>query len=162
MTEPEDEPDVPEEFLLEDGEVILAGIELHAHIVQENGHPKIIFTYLPAVQGRKLPEEMIELNSMFEMVCRKTIEVFPQAGFGRFYTVLKRNGESDRCWYRIKVSFRDDEQDVTHEEITDWIDPELLLADPHVAHRGKKAKAMIRRVMKEFVREFLNAEEVGE
>jgi hypothetical protein len=162
MIKPEAEPDVPEEFLLEDGEVILAGIELHAHIVQENGHPKILFTYLPAVKGRKLPEEMIEFNSMIEMVCRKTVEVFPPVGFGRFYTVLKNSGGADRCWYRIKISLRDDEHDVTHGEITDWIDPELLLADPHVAHRGKKAKAIIRRLMKEFMSELLNEDEVGE
>ena len=162
MTEPEAEPDLLEEFPREGDEVILAGIEVHAHIEQENGDPKIIFTYRPTVTDRELPEVMTEFNSMIEMVCRRTVAVFPQIGFGRFYTVLKRSGGADQCWYRLGISIWDDKQDVTHEKVTDWIDPELLLADPHVAHRGKKAKAVMRRLMKEFMSEFLNAEEVGE
>lgn len=161
MTEPETEQEMLEGFPREGDEVILAGIELHAHIEQENGDQKIIFTYRPTVTDRELPEIMTEFNSLIEMTCRKTVAVFPQVGFGRFYTVLKKSGESDRCWYRLRISLWDDERDVTHEKISDWIDPELLLADPHVAHRGKKAMAMMRRLMKEFLREFMKAEKEG-
>ena len=159
MTGPEAEPDVPEEFPREGDEVIFAGIELHAHIVRENGNPKVIFTYLPTVQDRRIPEAMAEFNSMIEMVCSRTVAIFPEEGFARFYTLLKKSGESDRCWYWLGISLRDDEHEVTHEKITDWIDPELLLADPHVAHRGKKAKAMMRRLMKEFLSEMEKLDE---
>lgn len=158
MTEPEAEPDMLEGFPHEGDEVILAGIEIHAHIEEENGDPKIIFTYRPTVTDQELPEIMTEFNSLIEVMCRRTVAVFPEEGFGRFYTVLKKSGASDRCWYRLRISLWDDERDVTHEKITDWIDPELLHADPHVAHRGKKAKAMIRKLMKEFLGKFICVE----
>lgn len=38
------------------------------------------------------------------------------------------------------------------EMITDWIDPVLLRADPHVAFWARKARGIVKRVMREFMR----------
>lgn len=154
--EPESKP-VPEpgpepeelEFPLAGDEPMIGGIELHAGIMQEGANQQIHFTYLPIVRDRAVPETMTEYNSILEDLCTKIITAFPDNGYARFHTAIRKSGGADRCWYWIRITLRDDEKGVTHDRITDWIDPVLLRADPHVAHRAKKAKAILKRVMKE-------------
>jgi hypothetical protein len=150
---------VPEDFPREGDEIIFAGIELHAHIVRENGNPKVIFTYLPTVQDRKLPEAMAKFNSMIEMVCSRTVAIFPEEGFARFYTVLKKSGESDRCW--SGSGYPSGMMSMTgpmRRSRTGSI-PNFSMRTPHVAHRGKKVKAMRWRLVKEFLSEMENLDE---
>jgi hypothetical protein len=147
MTEPE--PEEEGDFLIEGNEAIIAGIEIHANIIWEGRKSQIIFTYLPTVRDRKIPRIMTEFNSMLEMLCCKTVTNFPYEGYVRFHTAIRKSGVADRCWYSLKIIAWDDEHDVTHKKIIDWIDPELLHADPHVAFRSKQTMAIMRRGMKE-------------
>lgn len=160
MTEPE--PEEEGDFPIEGNEAILAGIELHAHIIWVGRKSQIIFTYLPTVRDRKIPQIMTELNSMLERVCRKTVTNFPSEGYARFHTAINRSGGADRCWYSLRIIAWDDENNELHTKITDWIDPDLLHADPHVAHRSKKVMAIMRKGMEEDMSEFMKAEEEGE
>lgn len=149
MTEPEPTED-PEYFPKEGDEYLMAGIELHARIELEDKKPKIVFSYLPTIHNRILPEEVTEFNTLLESICRITVATFPDPNnFSRFYTALKRDGLADRCWYQLKIMVLPGDDDQMHERISDAIDPDFLHADPHVAHRAKKARAMLRRAMKE-------------
>jgi hypothetical protein len=128
--EPESKP-VPEpeelEFPLAGDEPMIGGIELHAGIMQEGANQQIHFTYLPIVRDRAVPETMTEYNSILEDLCTKIITAFPDNGYARFHTAIRKSGGADRCWYWIRITLRDDEKGVTHDRITDWIDPVLLL-----------------------------------
>ena len=146
--EPEPEPEEPD-FPREGDEPMIGGIELHARIVQNGANQKIHFTYLPIVRDREVPGAMTEYNAILEELCTKIITAFPDNGYARFHTALRKSGGADWCWYWIRITLREDEKGVTHDRITDWIDPELLRADPHVAFRAKKAKAILKRVMKD-------------
>jgi hypothetical protein len=149
MTEPEP-PEDQDYFPKEGNEYLMAGIELHARIELENNKPEIVFSYRPINHNRTLHKDSIELNTVLESICRITVSRFPDPNnFSRFYTALKRDGLADRCWYQIKIFFLPGDDDQMHERISDAIDPDFLHADPHVAHRAKKARAMLKRAMKE-------------
>jgi hypothetical protein len=60
-------------------------------------------------------------------------------------------GGANRCWYWIRITLKDDENGVTHARIMDWIDPVLLHADPQGAHRARKARGIVTRLMREFM-----------
>lgn len=149
MTEPESAG--WEDFPMEGDEVLIAGIEIHAQIIQVSGNQKIHFTYLPPVRDRKLPGTMTEFNTLLEELCSKTVAAFPDSGYARFHTALRKSGGADRCWYHLKITLRNDVNNPALEKITDWIDPELLHADPHVAFRAKKARAIVKRLIKEYM-----------
>jgi hypothetical protein len=149
MTEPEPAEE-REDFPKDGDEYLMGGIELHARIELEGKKPKIVFSYLPTIHNCTLPEEITELNTLLEGICRITVATFPDPDcFSRFYTALKRDGLTDRCWYQLKITVLPGDDDQMHERISDAIDPDLLHADPHVAHRAKKARAMLRRCMRE-------------
>lgn len=148
MTEPE--PGEPEDYLMEGDEYLIGGIELHAQIVQEDVKPKITFTFRPTTHDREIPGWIAEFNTVLEEICRVTVAAFPDPDyFSRFYSVLKKDGLTDRCWYWLKVTARPSDDDRVHDRISDAIDPDLLRADPHVTYRAKKARAMVKRSMRE-------------
>jgi len=153
MTEPEPTED-PEYFPKEGEEYLMAGIELHARIELEDKKPKVVFSYLPTIHNRTLPEEITELNTFLESICRITVARIPDPyNFSRFCTALKKDGLADRCWYQLRIMVLPGDDDQMHERISDAIDPGFLLADPHVAHRAKKARAMLRRLLNESKKE---------
>jgi hypothetical protein len=144
------EPTEEQDGCIIEGETLLmAGIEVHAHIRQEDGRPRIIFTYLPTVHDREIPEDILEINMILETICRKTITLFScTLDITRFYFAAKKDGENSRCWYRIKINAGIGANDREEFRISDTIDPDFVQADPHVVHRAKKARAMIIRALK--------------
>ena len=94
---PEHGPEPEElEFPLVDNEPMIGGIELLAEIVQERANQQIHFTYLPIVWDRAVPETMTEYNSILEDLCTKIITAFPDNGYARFHTAIRKSGGADR------------------------------------------------------------------
>ena len=94
---------------------------------------------------------MTEFNTLLEELCSKTVTAFPDSGYARFHTALRKSGGTDRCWYYLKITLSDDERNQTQEKIIDWIDPNLLHADLHVAFRAKKERVIVKRLIKEYM-----------
>lgn len=151
MTEPEPETTgEPEELLMEEGEYLAGGIELHARCVEQGGRPGVDFTFQPTVNDRDIPDGIKEFNRLIEAMCQITVAKFPDPRtLGRFYREVKKDGAQDRCWYRITVTASVGADDQIKERIADAIDPLLVKADPHVRFRAKQLRAMLQRSMKD-------------
>jgi hypothetical protein len=147
MTEPE--PSVEQdEFLMQGGEYLVGGIELHARIVEEGKKPGVDFTFMPTIHNHELPELVTKFNQELEHLCRVTVANFSDPrSLGRFYREVKKDGSKRRCWYRVTVTTRVDSDDQLKERISDVIDPALLRADPHVKFRARQLRAMLQRCL---------------
>ena len=139
-----------EDLLLEEGEYLTGGIEIHARIVEEGGRPGVDFLCLPTIHDREIPEAITEFNGAIEQMCRATVTNFPDPRtLGRFYKEVKKDGTGDRCWYRIVVTAKVGPDEKISGRIVDAIDPALIRADPHVRFRVRKLRAMLQRSLTE-------------
>jgi len=151
MTEPEPErTGVEEDVPVELGEYLAAGLELHARIIEEAGKPGVDIIFEPTIRDREIPEGIAEFNRVIESLCRTTVVNFPDSRtLARFYREVKKDGEQNRCWYRITVTAQVGADDTITQHIADVIDPALLRADPHVRFRARQLRGMIQRGMGE-------------
>jgi hypothetical protein len=92
---------------------------------------------------------MEEINGVLGEVCKITVMAIAPQSLGRFYHLLQRGGGKDRCLYRMVVTARPDDLEFRKRRISDRIDQAFLRADPHAAHRAKKALAMVKRLLSE-------------
>ncbi len=147
MTGPEQ---CEEEFVMEEGEYLAGGIEIHARIVEEGGKPGVDFLCEPTIHDREIPEGIAEFNEAIEEMCRATVTNFPDARtLGRFYREVRKDGLRDRCWYRIVVTARVGADEKVSGRVADAIDSGFIKADPHVRFRARKLRAMLHRALSE-------------
>ncbi len=149
MTEPEQNEE-QEAFVMEAGEYLAGGIEIHAICVEEGGRPGVDFTCEPTIHDREIPFSIAEYNRAIEEMCRATVTNFTDPRcLGRFYREVKKDGLKNRCRYRVTVTARVDADEQIKGRVTDVIDPALARADPHVRFRARQLRAMLQRSLGE-------------
>lgn len=149
MTGPEPSKE-QEAFVMEAGEYLAGGIEIHAICVEEGGRPGIDFTCEPTIHDREIPEGIAEYNRAIEEMCRATVTNFTDPrSLGRFYREVKKDGFKNRCWYRVTVTARVDADGQIKGHVSDVIDPALARADPHVRFRARQFRGMLQRSLEE-------------
>ncbi len=147
MTEPE-LPEEQQEFVMEAGEYLAGGIEIHAICVEAGGRPGIDFTCEPTIHDRKIPDSIAEFNQVIEEMCRATVTNFTDPRrLGLFYREVKKDGLKNRCWYRVTVTARVGADEQIKARVTDLIDPALARADPHIKFRARQLRGMLMKGM---------------
>jgi hypothetical protein len=138
-----------EDFLIEGDRIIIGGMTVHARLVPVGKRKRAEFWYGPPVEGVKIPDYVKEFDEVLHMVCEGTVAVISERAWTRFSDLMISDGAKDRLLYRIIVTLPIDEQEDRLLRVTDHIDPGFLRADPFVACRAKKARAILARMTDE-------------
>jgi hypothetical protein len=139
---PGEKPD--EEFLMDERDYLPGGVELHARIVDRDGKPEIVLSFLSVTTKQEICGDSENLDREIEDFCRMYVAKYHDLkAFCRFYIELKKARDEDRCWYRIMVTAREEADGTITTRISDTVDPAFIRADPHVKFRARKVKALL-------------------
>ncbi|MGB9176424.1 MAG: hypothetical protein WCB46_06770 [Methanoregula sp.] len=136
-----------ENIFLEEGEVVLGGVEVHVKFTRYQGDPGIMLDFTPPAGTDGAPQGIEDINARLAGLCRATVMTMDDGARLRLLALVEQDGGNDRMLYRLAVTARTADDGSHETRVLDRIDPAFAELDAGVAGRALECRQQIERVL---------------